>query len=42
MADRTFYRALKGLVERGLVRNAGTASRTRYVVVPSVDRGKLS
>jgi AAA domain len=41
MADRTFYRALKGLVERGLLRNAGTATRTRYVAVPAVDQGKL-
>jgi hypothetical protein len=41
LPDRTFYRALKSLVERGSVRNAGTASRTRYVLVPAVDQGKL-
>jgi AAA domain len=41
MAERTFFRALKGLVDRGLVRNAGTASRTRYVVVPAKEQGKL-
>lgn len=41
MAERTFYRALKGLVDRGLVRNAGTAARTRYVVVPAKEQGVL-
>ena len=41
MAEWTFYRALKGLVDRGLVRNAGTAARTRYVVVKPVEQGKL-
>jgi AAA domain len=41
LPDRTFYRALKTLVERGRVRNAGTVSRTRYVLVPAVEQGEL-
>lgn len=41
MAERTFYRALKGLVDRGVVRNLGTPSRTRYTVTPAKEQGVL-
>jgi hypothetical protein len=41
MADRTFYRSLKRLVERGLISNAGTPNRTRYVVVSKAEQGVL-
>jgi hypothetical protein len=32
LAERSFYRALKMLVERGAIENKGTVSRTRYVI----------
>jgi hypothetical protein len=41
MPERTFYRTLKALEERGLIRNAGTASRTRYVVRQPREQGQL-